>query len=242
MTPPCAFEEVDEIRSVYRDVEWAFARERAAEIDAHWERLRAGNPALFDGRVLLMDQWRLVREGERRILQTHHFSTNFRNFLAFRDFGAPDPAIRNCFAAGALLSSDGAFVLGEMGAHTANAGHIYFPCGTPDMGDVTGDRVDLSGSVLRELEEETGVAPHEVATDAGWTIVFEGPRVACIRTARVAATADELAQRITRFLASEERPELAGVHMVRGPADLRPGPMPDYVIGFLDRRFSQLAG
>ena len=110
------------------------------------------------------------------------------------------------------------------------------------MGDVSGDRVDLSGSVLRELEEETGVAPHEVATDAGWTIVFEGPRVACIRTARVAATADELAQRITRFLASEERPELAGVHMVRGPADLRPGPMPDYVIGFLDRRFSQLAG
>ena len=242
MTPPCAFEEVDEIRSVYRDVEWAFARERAAAIDAHWAELAGRNPALFDGRVLLMDQWRLAREGERRILQTHHFSTNFRNFLAFRDFGSPDPAIRNCFAAAALLSSDGAYVLGEMGDHTANAGHIYFPCGTPDMGDVSGDRVDLSGSVLRELEEETGVAPHEVATDAGWTIVFEGPRVACIRTARVAATADELAQRITRFLASEERPELAGVRMVRGPADLRPGPMPDYVIGFLNRRFSQLAG
>ena len=242
MTGPCAFEEVDEIHSVYRDVEWAFARERAAEIEAHWGRLRAGNPALYDGRVLLMDQWRLGREGERRILQTHHFSTNFRNFLAFRDFGSPDPEIRNCFAAAALLSSDGAYVLGEMGAHTANAGRIYFPCGTPDMGDVSGDRVDLSGSVLRELEEETGVAPHDVTTDAGWTIVFEGPRVACIRIVRVAATADELAQRITQFLANEERPELAGVRMVRGPADLRPGPMPDYVIGFLSRRFSQLAG
>lgn len=242
MTPPCAFEEVDEIRSVYRDAEWAFARDRAAEIDAHWAQLCAGNPTLYDGRALLMDQWRLVREGDRRILQTHHFATNFRNFLAFRDFGWPEPEIRNCFAAAALLTSDGAYVLGEMGAHTANAGRIYFPCGTPDMDDVSSDRVDLSGSVLRELEEETGVAPHEVAMDPGWTIVFEGPRVACIRLARIAATADELAQRITRFLASEDRPELAGVRIVRGPADLRPGPMPDYVIGFLDRRLSQLAG
>jgi len=66
--------------------------------------------------------------------------------------------------------------------------------------------------------------------------------VACIKIVRAAATGDELGQRISRFLAGEKTPELAGVRCVRSPADLRPGPMPDYAIGFLARRFAQLAG
>lgn len=238
----CAFEDVDDLHSVYRETPWAFARDRADEIDAHWAQLCVRNPALFDGRVLLMDGCSLAREGGRRILRTQHFATNFRAFLAFRDFGEPDAGVRNCFAAAALLSSDGAFVLGEMGAHTANAGRVYFPCGTPDMDDVRDGRVDLAGSVLRELEEETGMGADAVAPDPGWTVVFEGPRVACIKIVRTTENADALAARISRFLAQEAQPELAGVRVVRAPTDLEPGAMPDYVVGFLTRWFAQLAG
>ena len=81
------------------------------------------------------------------------------SFIAWRDWGFPDRAVRNCFAAGAIRASDGAFVLGVMGPQTANAGKIYFPAGTPDPGDVVGQEVDLAGSVRREIAEETGLGP-----------------------------------------------------------------------------------
>ena len=57
--------------------------------------------------------------------------------LAWRDFGFPDANIANGFSMAALLSADGAFDLGEMAPHTANAGAIYFPSGTPDASLVT---------------------------------------------------------------------------------------------------------
>lgn len=234
--PAVSFAFVDQIESAFRQREWDFARDRAEEIDAHWLALCAQRPGVFDGRVLVVDRWEIVEREGARILQTRHFATNFRNFIAMRDWGFPDPQVRNCFAAAALVSREGHWVLGEMGGHTANAGRVYFPCGTPDMDDVVGDRVDLAGSVLRELEEETGIAAHEVSVDPGWTIVFESGRIACMKIVRSPLSTDELADRVRAFLAAEKNPELSGVHVVRSRADLRPGAMPPFIVAFLERQ------
>jgi 8-oxo-dGTP pyrophosphatase MutT (NUDIX family) len=229
------FAAVSAIEGVYRQRDWAFARERSAEIDAHWASLRAQKPSLFDGRVLLMDEWRL----EDGVFHTQHFSADFRAFVALRDFGFPDSGVRNCFAAAALVSSDGAYVLGEMGAHTANAGRIYFPCGTPDMDDVretaSGSSVDLEGSVLRELEEETGLTRQDVSVDPGWLLVFEGPRVACMKIVRSSLSADALIARIDNFLRNQKEPEFVALHVVRDLADLKPDAMPGFTRAFLTR-------
>ena len=68
----------------------------------------------------------------------------------------------------ALRGSDGAFLLGEMSPHTASAGAIYFPAGTPDRQDLSGAVVDLEASARRELFEETGWRAEEAEIAAGW--------------------------------------------------------------------------
>jgi hypothetical protein len=163
---------------------WDFAETRAAEIDAHWRKRQAAQPSLFNGRVLLLVRHELVeRPDGRHAIRGAYFETDFKNFLAWRDFGFPGSPC-NGFSMAALRGSDGAFLLGEMGAHTASAGQIYFAAGTPDRKDVFGDRVDLLASVTRELEEETGVSANETVFDDEWIVVFAPPRIACMKIMR----------------------------------------------------------
>jgi len=186
---------------------------------------------MWNGRVLLL------RRGEiaERVLSGGYSEVDFASFIAWRDWSFPDTSVRNCFAMAALRSCDGAFLLGVMGAHTANAGRIYFASGTPDPDDVIGDTVDLEGSVMRELAEETGIDASEVSVETGWTAVLDGQRMALMKIVEANASADELAKRIRAFIASQKQPELADIHIVRSVSDLRPA-MPAFVTAFLESR------
>jgi 8-oxo-dGTP pyrophosphatase MutT (NUDIX family) len=209
---------------------WAFAEARRAEIDAHFEKLQQANPALWNGRVLLMHQHAI----EGSLLRGAFLETDFASFLAWRDWGFPDAAIRNCFGQGALRSSDGAFLLGVMAPHTANAGRIYFPGGTPEPADIVGKTVDLEGNVMREVTEETGLASEELNLEPGWHAVFTGPRIAMLKLMQADESADALRARILAYLASETDPELCDILIARGKADLHPN-MPDFIPAFLAR-------
>ena len=233
-----AIESVDALDCTLEAFDWPFAREKADEIALHWRGLVTERPKLFDGRVLLMHRADIIEEGGRRVLRSAHFETRFAAFIAWRDFGFPDPAVRNCFAMAALRGSDGGFVLAEMGAHTANAGKIYFPAGTPDPGDVRGDKVDLAGSVLRELEEETGLAAHEVRLDPGWSLVFAGPRLGCMKLVTLDAPAQMIAREIEARIARQQDAELARMHVVRTRADIPVGRAPDFVVAWLEHMLS----
>jgi hypothetical protein len=210
---------------------WTFAQERRADIDANFamRKAKAGN-GLWNGRILLMNRHRF--DGD--VLRGAYFETDFAGFLAWRDWGFPQVGVANCFAMGALRGSDGGFLLGVMGAHTANAGRAYFPAGTPDRDDIVAGRVDLAGSVVREVGEETGLTPADYVPAPEWQAVVDGPRIAMMRLLQAPQPAEVMADRIRAHLARETQPELAGVRIVRGLADLD-DTMPRFVTAFLRR-------
>ncbi len=207
--------------------DWAFARARRDEIAAHFKSAQREKPALWNGRVLLMHR----REFVGTTLRGEYFETDFANFMALRDFGFPDRSVANCFALGVLQGSDGGYVLGVMGGHTMNAGKVYFPGGTPDPHDIVGARVDLEGSVRREVLEETGLAPSHFDIDAGWHCVPGQSLIALLKPMRARETAEQLRERIMHHIASEKEPELAGAAIVRSLADLNEK-MPAFVQTF----------
>ncbi|MEH2529064.1 hypothetical protein V1277_004560 [Bradyrhizobium sp. AZCC 1588] len=212
---------------------WPFADTRRAAIDAHFSEKQREKPALWNGRVLLGRN--PVFSGDR--LSASYFETDFASFLAWRDWGFPDASVFNGFGMGALLCADGAFVLGEMGQHTSNAGRIYFPSGTPDLDDIRDGAVDISGSVTRELEEETGLAPGEYDSEPHWYCVYTGPALAMIRVLRVNMPGDALRERIERNLASQRQPELSAIHLVRSARDLNSA-MPRFVTAFIEAQLA----
>lgn len=228
------FRRVSRLDCTFEPRPWDWAEREAARIDAHWADIAGDNPALFDGRVLV--QHRGVFDGD--VFRGAYLETRFSRFIAWRDFGFPDTGVRNCFAMAALRAADGGWLLGVMGEHTANAGKVYFPAGTPDFDDLVGDRVDLEGSVLRELHEETGLAADDVRLAADWTLIEAGPRVACLRDATVDAPAAEVRERILATLAREELPELSDIRIVRGPSDIDEAAMPPFVTAYLRARMA----
>jgi 8-oxo-dGTP pyrophosphatase MutT (NUDIX family) len=216
-----------------RPAPWPFAEQRRADIDAHFALKQGEKPQLFNGRVLLARH--PVFSADR--FSADFFETDFASFLAWRDWGFPDASVFNGFGMGALRCSDGAFVMGEMGRHTANAGRIYFPSGTPDLDDIRGDVVDIAGSIVREVEEETGLAPADYRAGAEWDCVVSGVAVAMIRVLDVDGSGDALRARIEANLARQHQPELAAIHLVRGRGDLTAA-MPRFVTAFIERQFS----
>jgi 8-oxo-dGTP pyrophosphatase MutT (NUDIX family) len=210
---------------------WPFANERRTEIDAHFAKLRAEKPEMWNGRVLLLRRGDIA-DG---VLSGAYLETDFASFIAWRDWGFPDKTICNCFPMAALRSADGAFLLGVMGGHTATAGQIYFPAGTPDPNDVVGDTVDLERGVMRELTEETGLCMADVVAEPGWSATPLGQLLALMKVVQAKESAVTLRERIRAFLARQKQPELSDIHVVHSLDDVRPT-MPPYVAAFLMSR------
>jgi hypothetical protein len=216
-----------------RPIAWPFAEERRAEIVAHFAEKQRERPKIWNGRVLL-GRDAVFKDGH---LTATYFETDFASFLAWRDWGFPDKAVFNGFGMGALRASDGAFVMGEMAQHTANAGRIYFPSGTPDLDDVVEGTLDIAGSVDRELGEETGLTTADYWAEPEWHCVVTGPSIAMIQILNLNVPGDVARARIEANLAREDEPELSAIHLVRGMSDLTPS-MPRFVTAFVAQQFA----
>jgi hypothetical protein len=215
--------EVAAVDCLYEPQPWTFAEHHAAAIATHWTEALRRKPKMFDGRVLLMHRGAVETDPDgRRVFRGAYLETAFSAFLYWRDIGLPPAGVRNGFGMACLSSADGAFVLGEMGPHTANAGAVYFASGTPDPSDVRDGRVDVEGSIGRELGEETGLDPAGLTFDPGMTLVMDSRRVGFMKRVRSPETAEALVARIGAFLAHDSEPELARMHVIRHAREIGP--------------------
>jgi hypothetical protein len=227
--------DVPRVEARFEERPWPWAEANRAAVEANWERRLVATPGVFDGRVLMIGG--LERSGEA--LKAAFFPVRYKSFLAWIDLGFPDRTVANGFAMGALRGSDGPFVLGEMGPRTANAGKVYFASGTPDLSDVRPDgAVDLAGSVTRELAEETGLEEdRHYRVGEGWTVVRLGGLVAFMRPVAGLEPASALRERILGTIRAQADPELSGVRIAAGAADIDERAMPAYLQAYLRRAF-----
>jgi len=209
---------------------WPFADRRRADVDAHFAIKQREKP-IWNGRVLLGRNPDFTKDR----FSASYFEADFASFLAWRDWGFPDREVFNGFGMGALRCHDGAFILGEMGQHTSNAGRIYFPSGTPDLDDISDGAVDIAGSVAREVEEETGLTTADYRAGAHWDCVVSGSAIAMIRMLNVDLTGEELRAKIEANLARQHQPELSAIHLVRQSSDFTAA-MPRFVTAFIERQ------
>lgn len=210
--------------------DWTFVRENGDAIAAHWATISAEKPAMFNGRVLLQHR-SLIEDG---VFHAGYFETDYAALMTWRDLGRPGPAIRNGFAMGALRAADGAFLCGRMSGHTANGGLVYFAAGTPDRSDVRADgTVDLAGSVLRELTEETGLTPAEITVGEGWDAVFTPGRIAFMRPVTIDLAAEEARALMLSRMTSLEEQELDDIVILRRAADCDRHKMPPFMKPYL---------
>lgn len=234
MTP--VFHEIDAVDATVGPFDWPFPRDHAAEIEQYWQKMAAGRAGFFNGTVLLQHQGHV----DGRVFTARYHKTEYKHFLGFLRLSHESPGIRNGFGMAALRAADGAFLLGEMGAGTANAGKIYFPAGTPDEGDIIDGRVDIAGSVLRELCEETGLKPDEVRFGAGFTAVLAHKRVAFMRPTTIDLPAREARDLIRERMRTLHEDELKDIVIVRPGDPLLDDPrLPDFMSAYLKRVFSQ---
>lgn len=185
-------------------------------IAAHWREALATQPKLFNGRVLVAES--VAFRGGR--FEATFRETDYATFLWLKAGGRLSRPVHNVFSAAAVVSADGAVLLGRMAAHTTNAGEVYFPCGTPDRNDVVGGTVDLEGALLRELEEETGLDAGLLRPSDTRFVVDDGRLHACIRRFDSTLDARALVDRIERHVEAQALSELAGVVAARSAGDL----------------------
>ncbi len=198
-----------------------FERDHAAAISENWRREVAARPALFDGTVVLLASL-AYRDG---LLSGVCHAVRYATFLYWRGRrGTPGTA--HAFAHAVLVAGDGALVAIRMGAHTVNAGRVYFAAGSFEPADFRGGYVDVDANMAREVGEETGIGLegarrgarcHLLATEGG-TVIF--------RRYGLAEPAAEIAARIAAHVAAEAEPEIVGPVVMRDATDIPEGLMP----------------
>ncbi|MGN6582524.1 MAG: hypothetical protein ACTHJV_02335 [Rhizobiaceae bacterium] len=192
-----------------------FEAVNGAAIAENWAREKAAKPALFNGEVMLLSK--LSYRGTR--LEGVCHMVRYATFLLWRK-SQPIGSAEHAYTHAMPVTSDNALILVRMGLHTANAGRVYFAAGSFDPQDFPAGKADIDFNMMREVREETGIdlkglrrdAHYHLRSTAGATVIF--------RRYFLTEPAEQVAERIRKFIAAEEEPEIVEPVVVRSPADL----------------------
>lgn len=179
-------------------------------ISDNWEQELAANPALFDGRMILQRRIALTAEG----ISSEGYIIPFSAFLWWRKQPERHGAL-HIYAYPVLEASNGALVAIQMGAHTANAGKVYFACGSFEPEDVIGGYCDPERNMRREVLEETGIDLLEARAGEGYFVSHFRRAVTLFRVFRFDLTSDQMIARIEQHMRVAEDKEIARAVAIR---------------------------
>ncbi len=212
-----------------------FEIENAEAIEAYWRQASAENPALFDGRLVLHSDL-ACRDG--KLVGTCR-EVRFATFLYWRDRKGSRSA-EHAYAHAALVSADNRLVAIRMGRHTANAGSVYFAAGSFEAIDFADGRVDVDANMIREVGEETGLDISALPRDPSYHLYSQDGGTVIMRRYYLPYRGQEIAERIERFVAMENEPEIEGPVLISSAEELPAGAKP-YMGEIVRWHFSQTA-
>ena len=153
------------------DEPWPWAVDNASAVKRFWKKALVDKPSMFNGHVLVMGQYSVADA----CLSGTILKTDFASLQYFKDKGLPAEAgVRNVFGCAVVRSLEGHLLFGRMASHTAASGRVYPMAGTPDLEDVRDNRLDIEGSIRRELHEETGLLAADAKRQPGYLLIENG--------------------------------------------------------------------
>lgn len=164
-------------------------------------------------------------------------AVRYSTFLYWRGM-IEESGAEHCFAHAMLVSSDNALVAVRMGSHTVNAGQVYFAAGSFEPEDFRDGRADIHYNMAREVAEETGLDISEARHADSYLCYSANGRTALFRRYDLDATADDIAERITEFVAQEAEPEITGPVVIRDARDL-PDDLAPHMLPIVDWHFGK---
>jgi 8-oxo-dGTP pyrophosphatase MutT (NUDIX family) len=204
---------------------WDYAQANASAIDVAWHEAVGANPQFFNGIVHLIDALSITGD----TLEAQLLRTDFKSYLYWRQAGFPPAGVLDGFGSALIRSADGAILLGRQRVGNVNGGLVYLPGGFIDVRDVDGNgAIDIRSSIVRELEEETGLTPANVEMQPGCLVTEAGAHVSIAMSFHSKLDAQALKAAIEKQISADPSSELDEIVIVRAQSDLLGLAMPRY--------------
>jgi len=194
---------------------WQWAADNAPAVKRFWNKAIVEKPSLFNGQVLVMGEYKIA-DG---CLSGSVHKTNFASFLYCKDKGLPEESgVRNVFGCAVVRSAEGHLLFGRMAPYTATSGRVYPMAGTPDMDDIKDGKLDIEGSMQRELQEEAGLTTADAARRPGYLLIENAGMSALCAVFDYDVPSRDMKVRMMRHIDMQDEPELDEIVVFRRAA------------------------